>query len=180
MVYSLVAGSALALVNLKSMPRILENRLEAENAARKDVLPGMDGGYELTDDGSGFPYWTGYRDTGKSDPGGYIFIAREKGYSSTIESMVGVDTSGAVTGVIVLFQQETPGLGARIEEIRHGEKTPWFTRQFIGKSPSDTFTVAKDGGDIDSITGATISSRAVSGSIGQGLQTLQIKVGGFR
>ena len=94
--------------------------------------------------------------------------------------MVGVDTSGAITGVIVLFQQETPGLGARIEEIRHGETTPWFTRQFIGKLASDTFAVAKDGGDIDSIKGATISSRTVAESIGQGLHTLQIKVGGFR
>ena len=78
--------------------------------------------------------------------------------------MVGVDTTGAIVGVQVLSQQETPGLGARIEEVKYGEKDPWFQRQFVGKSAASV-AVDKDGGEIQSVTGATISSRALSKSV---------------
>jgi len=179
MVYSLVAGSALALVSMKSKPRIEENRLAAEEKSRRNVLPGLKGGYERNEGTDGFQYWTGYSDTDRQVVGGYIYIARGKGYSSTIESMVGVDAKGTVTGVNVLFQQETPGLGARIEEIRHGESDPWFLQQFTGRTADDSFSVAEDGGDIDSITGATISSRAMATSVRRGLEQLKENVGGF-
>jgi electron transport complex protein RnfG len=63
-----------------------------------------------------------------------------------------------------LSQQETPGLGARIVEVRPGGEKPWFTSQFEGKS-GDELRLKKDGGGIDAITGATISSRAVAGGV---------------
>ena len=177
MIYSLVAAGALAFVNIETIPQIRQNKMDAEDAARALVLPGMAGGYELKNEGSDFLYWIGYRDAQKSEPGGYIFITRESGYSSTLEIMVGV-LDDKITGVKILFQQETPGLGAKTEEVRHGETEPWFTSQFKGKSASDNIRVIKDGGSIDSITGATISSRAVTDAINRGLLELQRKVGG--
>lgn len=165
MVYALVSGGALAVVNLKTVPLIVENKRVSENNARAEVLPGMDGGYELKGEGGEFPYWVGYRDAEKKDIGGYIFISRGSGYSSVIESMAGVDEKGTVVAVKILSQQETPGLGSRIEEVLYGESDPWFTRQFTGKTADDNYSVKKDGGTIDSITGATISSRTVSNSI---------------
>ena len=78
MIYSLIAATALAFVNIKTIPRIKQNKINAEKNARAEVLPGMTGGYELQDEQSGFPYWIGYSDELKSDPDGYIFIAREK------------------------------------------------------------------------------------------------------
>jgi len=177
MVYTMIAGAGLAFVNIKAMPRIEENKVRAENAARAEVLPDMIGGYELKGEGSAFPYWIGYRDTQKSEPAGYIFIARGPGYSSTIETMVGVDINGKIVGVKILFQRETPGLGAKVEEIRHGDAVPWFTLQFKGKTSSDNIRVAKDDGDIDAITGATISSRTVTNSINRGLVELQKIIG---
>jgi electron transport complex protein RnfG len=180
MAYSLVAGSALALVSLKSGPMIERNMLAAEETARVSVLPGMTGGFESVDGIDGFRYWKGFRNAERTEIGGYVFVARGKGYSSVIESMVGVDVAGNVTGVDVLFQQETPGLGDRVNEIRHGESVPWFPRQFAGISAGTSIGVDKDGGTIDSITGATISSRAMTNSIYRGLVQLKDNVGGFR
>ena len=177
-IYALVAGSALAFVNGKTMPRIIENKAAAENDARSKVLPGMSGGFELINEESTFPYWIGWKDGGKTEIGGYIFIARGSGYSSVIESMVGVGSDGGIVSVIIMSQQETPGLGAKVQEIRHGESEPWFPRLFEGKSMQDNVKVKQDGGTIDSITGATISSRTVTGSINKGLVELQKIIGG--
>jgi len=177
-VYSLLAGTALAFVNITSSPRIAQNRIMAEKAAREEVLPGMAGGFEERVADNGFRYWVGYRDALKSSPEGYLFISRAEGYSSRIAVMVGVDTAGVITGAKVVFQQETPGLGTRIEEVRHGESDPWFMRQFIGKTAADDFRVRKDGGDIEAITGATISSRAVTKAFEDGLSILSEIIGG--
>ncbi len=178
MAYTLVVSVALAFVNIKTTPLIEVNKVAAENFARKEVLPGMSGDYELRGEGSEFPYWIVYKDSEKSEIGGYIFITSGEGYSSTIETMIGVDVNGAITGVKILFQQETPGLGARAEEINHGENDPWFTRQFKGKSFGDNIKVEKDGGTIDSITGATITSRAITDYISEGLTKLNNIMGG--
>lgn len=178
MLYALIAGSALAFVNGKTLPLITENKTIEETRARSEVLPGMDGGFELRNAEGPFPYWVGYRDAGKTETGGYIFVARGTGYSSVIESMVGVDTNGTIVAVRILSQQETPGLGAKIQEVRRSETAPWFPRQFAGKTVSDDIKVKKDGGDIDAITGATISSRTVTDSINRGLRELMKTIGG--
>ncbi|MBT4483115.1 MAG: FMN-binding protein [Candidatus Latescibacteria bacterium] len=173
MIYTLVAGALLALVYIKTAPVIEANKAAASgDPVRAEVLAGMDGGFEPRGEKTDFLYWIGYNDAGKKIPGGYIFIASGKGYSSTIETMVGVDIEGVITGAKVLFQQETPGLGDKIEQILPGESVPWFTRQFLGLSASDNIKVVKDDGEIDSISGATISSRAVSLSISNGLKQL--------
>ncbi|MCE5252369.1 RnfABCDGE type electron transport complex subunit G [bacterium] len=178
MVYSLVAGGALAYVSIKTAPLITENRLAEERNALAEVLPDMAGGYEEKNKDGDFPYWVAYRDAGKQEIGGYIFKAQGTGYSSVISSMVGVDTNGKIVGVKVLSQQETPGLGAKVIEIRHGDSDPWFPRQFKGKTVQDDLKVVKDGGTIDAITGATISSRTVTNSINAGLKKLMGLVGG--
>ena len=165
MIYTLVVGVALAFVNIKTEPIIEANKVAAENAARAEVLPDMTGDYELQGEDTDFSCWIGYKDVEKSEIGGYIVIARESGYSSIIETMIGTDVDGIITGVKILFQQETPGLGAKSVEILRGESEPWFTRQFRGKSIMDGIKIAEDGGSIDAITGATITSRAITDSI---------------
>jgi electron transport complex protein RnfG len=92
--------------------------------------------------------------------------------------MVGVNTDGEISGARVLFQQETPGLGAKITAIRHGEEKPWFTAQYVGKDIENEFKVTQDGGSIDAITGATISSRTVTRSINEGVDKLENSIGG--
>ncbi|MCP4647180.1 MAG: FMN-binding protein, partial [bacterium] len=68
-------------------------------------------------------------------------------------------------GSTVLFQQETPGLGANVS---NPEK---FIYQFDGLDAS-TLLLSKDGGELDSITGSTITSRAVTDSVREGLDAL--------
>jgi len=77
-----------------------------------------------------------------------------KGYSGLIKLMVGFLPDGSIENVAVLEQKETPGLGTKIADDK-------FKSQFFGKDPA-TFNlkVKKDGGDVDAITAATISSRA--------------------
>ena len=91
-------------------------------------------------------------------------VVASDGYGGPIEIMVGVDPAGRVTGVEILANTETPGLGSRISE-------DWFRRQFVGKGLDNAdWRVKKDGGQFDQITGATISPRAVVKVIKQGLE----------
>ncbi|MDD4858296.1 MAG: RnfABCDGE type electron transport complex subunit G, partial [Candidatus Krumholzibacteria bacterium] len=99
--------------------------------------------------------------------GAAFAVVAPNGYSGDIEMMVGVDTGGVVTGLEILKHAETPGLGSKIA-------TPAFKGQFIGKSIKDpaSWSVVKDGGTFKQITGATISSRAVTSAIANGLEFL--------
>jgi len=99
---------------------------------------------------------------------GVAFVVRSReGYGGRIEIMLGVDPQGTILGVEILSHLETPGLGSKITKKS-------FRQQFIGRSLEDTkWAVRKDGGDIDQITGATISPRAVVKAIHEGLGIYQ-------
>ena len=83
-----------------------------------------------------------------------------EGYGGNIHLVIGIDTSGALTGVRVTAHRETPGLGDYI--VRN--KSAWI-EQFVGKSltapEAKYWKVAKDGGRFDARAGATITPRAV-------------------
>ncbi len=79
-----------------------------------------------------------------------------KGFAGDIRLLVGFRQDGTITDVVVLSHQETPGLGDKIDPA----KSP-FSRQFRGRNPARfRLRVKQDGGDVDGITAATISSRA--------------------
>ena len=81
------------------------------------------------------------------------------GFGGKIELMVGMLNNGVINKISILSQTETPGLGANMVNDK-------FKGQFDGKDPKIfTLKVKKDGGDVDAITAATISSRAVSEAI---------------
>jgi Na+-translocating ferredoxin:NAD+ oxidoreductase subunit G len=91
------------------------------------------------------------------------------GYSGAIDLIVGIDRAGLVTGVSVVAHRETPGLGDRIE----ARKSPWirgFTGRSLGDPPATRWSVRKDDGDFDQLSGATISSRAVARAVARALQ----------
>lgn len=96
---------------------------------------------------------------------GVVFLVSATGYSGTINIMLGVTPEGTITGVQVLGHSETPGLGAKITEDD-------FCEQFKSKNlANSTWALKKDGGDIDQVTGATISPRATLKAIHDGLVT---------
>ena len=81
-----------------------------------------------------------------------------------IQVSVGIQSDGTVTGVSFLSISETAGLGMKAKE-------PSFYEQYVGKNPTK-FAVSKDGGDgeqIDALSGATITSRAVTGAVNAAL-----------
>ncbi len=84
---------------------------------------------------------------------GYAILAESNGYSGKINLLVGINTDRSIKDVSIISHTETPGLGNRITEKS-------FTDQFKGLTTEEV-ALTKDGGRIDAITGATISSEAV-------------------
>jgi len=86
--------------------------------------------------------------------GAAITSYSEKGFSGQIKIMVGFKPDGSIKNIAVLEQKETPGLGTKM-------KDEVFLQQFRDKNAGNyNLKVRKDGGDVDALTGATISSRA--------------------
>lgn len=96
--------------------------------------------------------------------GAAVEVSTMEGFGGEITIMVGFDLEGAVTDYQVLRQAETPGLGSKMQEWF---RNPQGARSIIGKSPETTkFRLTKEaGGEIDAITGATITSRAFLGAV---------------
>ncbi len=89
--------------------------------------------------------------------GAAIEAGNDKGFGGRLQLMVGFNADGQVTGYQILETHETPGLGAKADLwFQQGNKGDIITRK-----PADgDLKVKKDGGDIDAITGSTITSRA--------------------
>lgn len=100
---------------------------------------------------------------------GYVITTTDKeGYGGDIQITVGITADGTVNGVSILSISETAGLGMRATE-------PVFYEQYQGKQ-AEKFVVSKDGGDgepIDALSGATITSRAVTGAVNAALAYYQ-------
>ncbi len=121
-------------------------------------------------------YYKGYANPDTTQLTGYAFEAFGSGYSSIIETMVGIDSTGHIKQIKIISQKETPGLGAKSVDSQPFHGKHWSTRQFDGKTVSQ-LKVDKDGGPIVSITGATITSRAVTNSIRDKMMNLLPKLG---
>jgi Na+-translocating ferredoxin:NAD+ oxidoreductase subunit G len=91
----------------------------------------------------------------------------KKGFSGNINLMAGFKPDGTIINISVLEQKETPGLGTKMTE-------PLFKNQFNDKNPTEfKLKVKKDGGPVDAITAATISSRAFCDALQRAYNTLQ-------
>jgi len=90
-----------------------------------------------------------------------------RGFSGNISLMAGFKADGTIINISVLEHKETPGLGTKMTE-------PGFKDQFNDKNPSEfELKVKKDGGPVDAITAATISSRAFCDAVQRAYNTLQ-------
>ena len=145
LITAVVAG-LLGLTNYLTEDKI--KALEDEKAvqAMQEVLP-ADNYEELPAEMEGVI--AAYR----AGEAGYVVRVSVNGFGGAIDMMVGVDNGGAVTGVSIISHAETASLGANCTRED-------FRSQFVGGSGD--FAVSKDGGQIDALTGATVTSRAVS------------------
>jgi electron transport complex protein RnfG len=97
---------------------------------------------------------------------GWALPMSAKGYGGDIQLLVGIDKQENITGVKVLEHKETPGLGSKISEIEYKQTEPEFLKQFKNKPVDDiVLTKNKTEKNIQAITGATISSKAVTEAV---------------
>lgn len=173
------AAVALSLVNFLTADRIAQQEWMATMKAIRSVLPpGFDNDpiqdkrkIYIGADSKGYPdSLEVYLGKEGDRITGVAFSRAGEGYGGFIHVMMGIDTEGKISGIFILPGHfETPGLGANIEK-------PSFTRTLQGKSLENSKLVAgnlavdKDGGDIASISGATISPRGVARAVSVGLQ----------
>lgn len=168
---SLVASACLGFVYKMTKEPIALSVLNKRLDAIKQVVP------EFTNDPNAEMYKlpTGEGDSlevypaknGDEITGYAINTYTNNGFSGYIGLMAGFKPDGTIFNISVLAHKETPGLGTKIAD-------PGFKDQFNGKNPSDfTLKVKKDGGPVDAITAATISSRAFCEAIERAYNTLQ-------
>ena len=158
LIITAVVAVALAGVNMITEPAIEALNAQKTQEAIELVLPG---GGEAID----FPETALVSKVYASETG-YAVEVTPGGFDNTITMMVGVDKAGNVLGISIISHTETAGLGAvAAAGTPAGEA---FRGQFVGTSGS--VSVTKDGGTIDSITGATITSRAICVGINAALE----------
>lgn len=160
LIIATVVAAALAVVDRITQPIIDQVNAEKTQKAIQIVLPG---GYdqEVTDytDASGLVSKV-YKGTT-----GYALEVNPVGFDSAITMMVGVDTEGNVLGISVISHTETAGLGAVAAASTSAGQA--FRDQFIGST--GILSVKKDGGTVDAITNATVTSRAICAGINAAL-----------
>ena len=150
----LIATVLLALTNQVTAETIDRNAVETANAAREEVLDAASFTEEATEEKTGLVYSVGQNEAGETV--GYVFTSVAKGYGGDVKVMVGYDLTGTITGFTILdCSNETPGLG-------QNSKKPEFMSRFSGKSGELTVDkYSNDGQNIQAITAATITSKAV-------------------
>ena len=158
---TMIAGLSLGFVNDLTMGPKAKAKLEKKVNALKLVLPTFDNNpvnevtkvitEKVADSVEIYPAFLNNQFVGAA-----VIGASEKGFSGLVKLMVGFTETGEIKNIEVLEQKETPGLGTKMKDEK-------FLQQFRGKNPS-TFNllVKKDGGEVDALTGATISTRAFS------------------
>jgi len=166
-----VAGGVLAAVNQGTASQIEAQQLEfVKGPAIKTILEGssnnpIEDRFKLTVDEEEKSFFVGKFD-GQANT--IAFEAFGKGYGGDIGVMVAFNlNTDKVVGASVTIHSETPGLGALVKD------KPDFVSQFNGLSVTESVSVTKNGGQINAISGATITSSAVCKAVDKTLKTYQ-------
>ena len=151
----LIGGFILAFVYANASPKIFRNNEKAEQDALKLLIPGAEfkklGDWSIHDKHAKY-----FEAKNNGETVGYVIQSFGKGYSSYINTFIAVDKDFKVQKINILGHGETPGLGDEIE-------TDWFKNQFKDKDLDHLKVLKTDTKEyIQAISGATISSRAVT------------------
>jgi electron transport complex protein RnfG len=170
-----IAAALLGYTNEITAEKIQEQLIKASDEARKAVLADADE-FEQVDDSTFSKIKSNEKYnlvteiyTAKTGGNimGYAIKVAPKGYGGAVEIVVGVTTDGTLQGIKVGSNNETPGLGKNAA-------TPKFQEQFSGKSWDNPINVIKSGtpkdNEISALSGATITSRAVTIGVNQALE----------
>ena len=170
---TLISGACVGLVNMITVEPIAKAKEAAVKAALAEVLPEFDA-TEKSEHSADELQIIAYKATKDGEVVGYaIETATKNGFSGLVKMMVGFDTAGTILNVNVLEQNETPGLGAKMTE----EGNP-LVESVKGKSaPQFNCKVRKDGGEVDALTAATISSRAYAEAVARAYSVFKVAAG---
>ena len=160
-----VVAALLAAVNSYTAPLIADQKEEKTQLAIEAVLPGGGEKVEFEDE-------TGMITALYASDSGWAVQVSSNGFGGAVNMMVGIDKAGNVIGISIISHTETPSLGAVAAENNAAGEA--FRSQFAGLS--GTLAVTKDGGTVDAISGATITSRAVVSGVNAALQCVAREV----
>lgn len=158
-VITIISGFSLGYVNQLTEQPIKDAKVAKKTNAIKLVLPAFDNNpvedvvlIKSKNVKDSIEVYLGFANN--EFVGAAVIGSSEKGFSGLVKLMVGFKENGEIQNIAVLEQKETPGLGTKMKDEK-------FLAQFRDKNPSTyNLKVKKDGGEVDALTGATISSRA--------------------
>jgi len=163
-IVSALCGLLLAYTNGVTSAPIEKAKAQEKVIALKSVLPEFDNDPTLNTNyiaESGLTFFVGRLKGAFS--GAAVESVSRSGYGGDIRAMIGINRDNTLRSIKLSEQHETPGLGSKITEAK-------FTGQFSGRDVEKTnWRVKKNGGELDAITGATISSRAVCEAVDRAL-----------
>jgi len=156
---SAFSGGLLAAVRTGTKDKIEQQVLKFQKApAVKQILSDVSNDplqdrFKIMDNGQELTFFVGKYD---GQPKAVTFETSGKGFGGNIGLMVGINIeSDEIIGICVTTHSETPGVGSRAKD------DPAFASQFAGMTMDKKFAIKKDGGDIDAISGATVTSKGV-------------------
>lgn len=157
--------------NLLTADTIRQREAQTQQQAIEKVLPADS--YEAAETTLSGVAYSYYKAVKNSQTAGYAFILSCNGYGGAVQTVVGIGTDGKITGVEVSdVSGETPGLG-------QNAKNDSFTKQFLAKDSNLTVVKSGAGEDqVNAVTGATITSNAVTKNINTAFLLFQTVTGG--
>ncbi len=204
-IIAVFAGLAVALTNQATSEKIAEQKQRRQELALAAVMPpGV--AVEEVDGTEPVPvrYWIGRKE---GQIVAYAFEATGEGYGGDTKIMAGIAPDGTIIGMTIVSQAGTPGLGDRVYEtvskkylwngLFSGEEegTPWFTKQFEGLTVLDPIDIVRTTewhklsveerevlerkNQITAITGATISTRAVTSAVSRSIPEYLVRLEGL-
>lgn len=170
---TLLSSAMVGGVNLLTERPIAEAREAAKQASLAEVLPTFDRTENWQMESNGLQLTINKAFSGDNVVGYAIESFSMSGYSGEVRLMVGFDVDGKIINISVLQQKETPGLGANMTK----ENNP-LINSFRSKQAADIkMVVRKDGGDVDALTAATISSRAYTEAVALAYEAYKVASG---
>ena len=170
---TLVASAAVGGVYTITKEPIAQAKVAAVNAALQQVLPEYEATTSQTIEVNSLPIVAHTATVADKTVGYAIESLSKNGFGGAVRLMVGFDTEGTILNINVLEQKETPGLGTKMAD----EGNVLLLSLKEKKASEVNMTVKKDGGDIDALTAATISSRAYAEAVAVAYEAFKVACG---
>ena len=170
---TLISSAAVGGVYMITKEPIAQAKVAAVNAALQQVLPEYEATTSQTIEVNSLPIVAHTATVADKAVGYAVESISKNGFGGTVRLMVGFDTEGKILNINVLEQKETPGLGTKMTE----ENNVLLLSLKDKNAAEVNMTVKKDGGDIDALTAATISSRAYAEAVAVAYEAFKVACG---